>query len=192
MSAGPISGLNGPAWGLSQRGIRKSTLLTPERGCSATRIRGGPLDRRELVPRGYACLGGPSAAGAGGRGLDAGGSAADRDSSVGISGERRDQPALTLIATVTSIVDTSTALWGSVTFEDAGAPIEGCASMAVTPNGQSATVACTTSFAASTASLTAVFSPTGGSILMGSASPADTRSRSDPTRPRPCSTRPLR
>ena len=46
--------------------------------------------------------------------------------------------------------------------------------MAVTPNGQSATVACTTSFAASTASLTAVFSPTGGSILMGSASPGDT------------------
>jgi hypothetical protein len=46
--------------------------------------------------------------------------------------------------------------------------------MAVTPNGQSATVACTTSFAASTASLTAVFSPTAGSILAGSVSPGDT------------------
>jgi hypothetical protein len=83
-----------------------------------------------------------------------------------------NQP-VTLIATVTSIVTTSTALWGTVTFEDGSAPIEGCADMAVTPSGQSATVACSTSFAASTAHLTAVFSPTAGSILAGSASPGE-------------------
>jgi len=81
---------------------------------------------------------------------------------------------VTLIATVTSLVDTSTALWGTVTFEDAGTAIAGCTNMSVTPSGQSATVACSTSFAASTATLSAVFSPTAGSILAGSASPADT------------------
>lgn len=84
-----------------------------------------------------------------------------------------NQP-VTLIATVTSIVSTSTALLGTVTFEDGGAPIEGCADLAVTPNGQSATVACSTSFAASTASLSAAFSPTAGSILAGSVSPGET------------------
>ena len=80
---------------------------------------------------------------------------------------------VTLIATVTSSAHSSTALWGAVTFEDGGATISGCGNMAVTPDGQSATVACSTSFAASTARLTATFTPTAGSVLKGSVSPAD-------------------
>jgi hypothetical protein len=80
---------------------------------------------------------------------------------------------VTLIATVTSSSSSSTALWGTVTFADGAAAIHGCVNVAVTPSGQSATVACSTSFAASTAQLTAVFTPTAGSVLKGSASPAD-------------------
>ncbi len=80
---------------------------------------------------------------------------------------------VTLIATVTSSSSSSTALWGTVTFDDGAAAIHGCVNVAVTPSGQSATVACSTSFAASTAQLTAVFTPTAGSVLKGSASPAD-------------------
>jgi hypothetical protein len=80
---------------------------------------------------------------------------------------------VTLIATVTSSSSSSTALWGTVTFDDGAAAINGCVNTAVTPSGQSATVACSTSFAASTAQLTAVFTPTAGSVLKGSASPAD-------------------
>jgi hypothetical protein len=81
---------------------------------------------------------------------------------------------VTLIATVTSSSSSSTALWGTVTFDDGAAAIRGCVNVAVTPSGQSATVACSTSFAASTAQLTAVFTPTAGSVLKGSASPSDT------------------
>jgi hypothetical protein len=80
---------------------------------------------------------------------------------------------VTLIATVTSVTSGSTALWGTVTFENGGGAIPGCMNMPVTPSGQSATVACSTSFAASTAQLTAAFTPTAGSVLKGSASPAD-------------------
>lgn len=80
---------------------------------------------------------------------------------------------VTLIATVSSTVSGLT-VSGTVTFEDNGVPIEGCANMAVAPNGQSATVACSTSLAASTASLTAVFSPAADSILAGSVSPSET------------------
>ena len=81
---------------------------------------------------------------------------------------------VTVIATVTSIVSFSSGSWGTVTFEDSGAPIQGCANMAVAPNGQSASVACSTSFPASTASLTAVFSPAADSVLAGSVSPSET------------------
>ena len=80
---------------------------------------------------------------------------------------------VTLIATVTSVTSGSTALWGAVTFEDSGGAIGGCANMPVVPSGPSATVACSTSFAASAAQLTAVFTPTTGSVLRGSVSPAD-------------------
>jgi hypothetical protein len=80
---------------------------------------------------------------------------------------------VTLIATVTSVTSGSTALWGAVAFEDNGEPISGCINMPVTPSGQSATVACSTSFAASSARLTAVFTPSAGSVLRGSVSPID-------------------
>jgi len=80
---------------------------------------------------------------------------------------------VTLIATVTSRASSSTALWGAVTFEDAGATISGCANLPVKPSGQSATVACSTSFAASPAQLTAAFTPTYGSVLQGSVSPTN-------------------
>jgi hypothetical protein len=80
---------------------------------------------------------------------------------------------VTLIATVTSSSSSSTALWGTVTFNDGAAAIRGCVNVAVTPSGQSATVACSTSFAASTAQLTAAFTPTAGSVLKGSTSPVD-------------------
>ena len=79
---------------------------------------------------------------------------------------------VTLIATV-NVGTSSTALWGNVTFENGGAAIRGCANMPAAPSGTSATVACSTSFAASTAQLSAVFTPTSGSILKGSASPSE-------------------
>jgi hypothetical protein len=78
---------------------------------------------------------------------------------------------VTLIATVTAGTS-STALWGTVTFESGGAAISGCANLPAVPSGRSATVACSTSFAASTAQLSAVFTPAAGSILKGSSSPA--------------------
>jgi hypothetical protein len=77
---------------------------------------------------------------------------------------------VTVIATVTAGTS-STALWGTVTFENGGAAIGGCASMPAVPSGRSATVACSTSFAASTAQLSAEFTPASGSILKGSSSP---------------------
>ena len=77
---------------------------------------------------------------------------------------------VTLIATVTAGTS-STALWGTVTFANGGTAIPGCSSMPAAPSGRSATVACSTSFAASTAHLTAVFNPASGSILKGSGSP---------------------
>jgi hypothetical protein len=76
---------------------------------------------------------------------------------------------VTLIATVTAGT-TSTALWGTVTFDDDGAAIGGCGNLRVAASGQSATVACSTSFAASTAHLSAVFTPTTGSVLKASVS----------------------
>jgi large repetitive protein len=77
---------------------------------------------------------------------------------------------VTLIATVTAGTS-STALWGTVTFENRGGAIGGCANLPAVPSGRSATVACSTSFAASTAQLSAVFAPASGSILQGSSSP---------------------
>jgi hypothetical protein len=77
---------------------------------------------------------------------------------------------VTVIATVTAGTS-STALWGTVTFQNGGTAINGCASLPAVPSGRSATVACSTSFPASTAQLSAVFTPAGGSILKGSSSP---------------------
>jgi Bacterial Ig-like domain (group 3) len=78
---------------------------------------------------------------------------------------------VTLIATVTAGTS-STALWGNVTFENGGAAIGGCANLALAPSGLSATVACSTSFPASSAQLTAAFTPTTGSILKASSGAA--------------------
>ena len=80
---------------------------------------------------------------------------------------------VTLIATVTSSTSSSTALWGAVTFDSGGAAIGGCANMPLTPSGQSATVACTTSFTASSPQLAAIFTPAAGSILKASVSPVN-------------------
>jgi hypothetical protein len=77
---------------------------------------------------------------------------------------------VTLVATVTTGAS-STARWGTITFENGGAAIGGCANVPAAPSGRSATVACSTSFAASTAQLSAVFAPASGSILQGSSSP---------------------
>jgi hypothetical protein len=77
---------------------------------------------------------------------------------------------VTLVATVTTAAS-STARWGTVTFENGAGAIGGCANMPAAPSGRSATVACSTSFAASTAQLSAVFIPASGSILQGSSSP---------------------
>jgi Bacterial Ig-like domain (group 3) len=80
---------------------------------------------------------------------------------------------VTLVATVTSGSASSTALWGTVMFTNGGATIGGCANLPVKPSGQSATVACSASFAASTVQLIATFTPTAGSVLKGSVSPVD-------------------
>jgi hypothetical protein len=77
---------------------------------------------------------------------------------------------VTMIATVTAGTS-STALWGTITFENGGTAIRGCGNMLAVPSSTSATVACSTSFGASTAQLTAVFTPTSGSILKASVSP---------------------
>jgi hypothetical protein len=80
---------------------------------------------------------------------------------------------LTLIATVTSSVSAG-APSGAVSFNNGGKEIRGCANVSVTPTGQSVTVVCRTSFAASTALLTAVFTPTAGSNVTGSTSDIST------------------
>ena len=80
---------------------------------------------------------------------------------------------VTLIATVTAGAS-STALWGNVSFENGGAAIAGCTNLAVAPSGQSATVACSASFPASGAQLSAVFTPATGSILKASSGAAGT------------------
>jgi Bacterial Ig-like domain (group 3) len=77
-----------------------------------------------------------------------------------------------LIATVTSS-DGAHPPSGSVTFKNGGAGISGCTNVPVAPSGQSVTVNCKTSFGAQNANLTAVFTPSAGSILTASASPAD-------------------
>ena len=80
---------------------------------------------------------------------------------------------VTLIATVTSS-SPATAPSGTLTFQNSGAPIGGCQAEPVQPKGQSVTVTCQTSFAASTAQLTAVFTPATGSVAGGSTSAPET------------------
>jgi Bacterial Ig-like domain (group 3) len=79
-----------------------------------------------------------------------------------------NQP-VTLFATVTtanSAADPS----GTLTFENGSNPISGCAGESIAPTGQTVTVTCQTSFAASSARLTAVFTSGPHSGVTSSAS----------------------
>jgi hypothetical protein len=80
---------------------------------------------------------------------------------------------VTLIATVTSSSGVSFPS-GTVTFENRGVAIGGCAKESVQPTDQSVTVTCQASFAASTSpeQLTAVFTPSAGASVGGSTGPA--------------------
>jgi Bacterial Ig-like domain (group 3) len=78
--------------------------------------------------------------------------------------------AVTLVAVVTSS-DSAAAPAGAVTFRNGGSAIAGCANEPAESAGQSVVVTCQTWFAASTAQLSAVFSPSAGSTITGSTSP---------------------
>jgi hypothetical protein len=77
----------------------------------------------------------------------------------------------TLVATVTSATGQAPPA-GAITFEQAGAPIPGCVSIATRPLGASATIACQTTFSGSTSTLSAVFTPNPGAQVTGSNSSA--------------------
>jgi hypothetical protein len=80
---------------------------------------------------------------------------------------------VTLIATITSS-SANASVSGSVSFRTASGPITDCGAVAAKATGQSATVTCQTSFATGTTHVTAAFSAAGGSLLVGSSSPAST------------------
>jgi Big-like domain-containing protein len=82
-----------------------------------------------------------------------------------------NQP-VTLTATVTADAD-GAAPSGTVTFQNQGKPISGCAGETAAASGQSATAQCTASFGAPRAQLTAVFTSTSGPGS-GATSPAVT------------------
>jgi Invasin, domain 3/Bacterial Ig-like domain (group 3) len=78
-----------------------------------------------------------------------------------------------LFSTVTSLAQDVVPPSGTVEFENGGTPISGCGAVQIpVQSTASATVSCAASFAApsSPARLTAVFNPTPGSLLLGSAS----------------------
>lgn len=79
---------------------------------------------------------------------------------------------VTLTATVTSAIGAPFPA-GTVAFENGGATIAACGDVPVSASAQSVTVQCSTAFAATTAQLTAVFTPTEGSFLLGSESPIE-------------------
>jgi hypothetical protein len=77
---------------------------------------------------------------------------------------------VTLTATVSSGTSTVPPN-GSLSFTNNGAPIKGCGNLSMQPRGQTGTMTCQTSFVASTANVTAVYSPPSGSLATGSNSP---------------------
>jgi hypothetical protein len=77
----------------------------------------------------------------------------------------------TLVATVTSATGQAPPA-GAITFEQAGAPIPGCVSIATRPLGASATIACQTTFSGASSTLSAVFTPSPGAQVTGSNSSA--------------------
>jgi hypothetical protein len=84
------------------------------------------------------------------------------------------QPAVTnqtetLVASVTSGAG-SVRPSGTLAFLNGGAPISGCDHVPVSPTGQTVTIICQTTFGASVAQLSAVFAPSTGSAVAGSAS----------------------
>jgi hypothetical protein len=81
--------------------------------------------------------------------------------------------ATSLVATVSSN-SAGTAPAGSVQFVNQGKPISGCGAVPAQPSGQNATVVCQTSFGAGSAQLTAIFTPTTGSLVLGSSSSGQT------------------
>jgi hypothetical protein len=76
---------------------------------------------------------------------------------------------VTLIGTVSANSPTARPS-GMLTFENYGVPIGGCQDESILPTGQTVTVTCDTSFAAATQELSAVFTPSAGSTVGGSAS----------------------
>ena len=78
----------------------------------------------------------------------------------------------TMVATVTSGVG-SVSPSGTLAFLNGGSPISGCDPVPVSPTGQTVTVVCQTTFAASVAQLSAVFTPTPGAAVAGSGSAVD-------------------
>jgi hypothetical protein len=79
---------------------------------------------------------------------------------------------VTLFATVTSS-NSGAPPSGTITLKNGATSISGCANQPIVPTGQSVTVTCQTSFAASTAQLTAVFAPSANSNMTPSASTTD-------------------
>jgi Bacterial Ig-like domain (group 3) len=77
---------------------------------------------------------------------------------------------VTLVATVTSSSGNASPS-GSITFKAGNSAIGGCANEPVSSSGQSATVTCQTIFAAGTDTVSAVYVPAGGSLVIGSSSP---------------------
>jgi hypothetical protein len=80
---------------------------------------------------------------------------------------------VTLVATVNSSSGNADPS-GSVTFFNGFTPIHGCTNQNFKATSPSITLICQASFAAGTASLTAVYTPTAGSPIQGSASPLST------------------
>ena len=77
----------------------------------------------------------------------------------------------TLVATVTSVIVQAPPT-GTITFEQAGTAIPGCVSIPTAPAGASATVTCQVTFAGSSSTLSAVFTPAPGAQVTGSDSSA--------------------
>jgi hypothetical protein len=93
-------------------------------------------------------------------------------SSVSLASSKT-KPVVNETVTLTATVNSETAgaqPSGSMTFVNGSTAIPGCTNLPVNAGGQSATVTCATSFAAPDAQLTAVFTPTSSSHLLGSAS----------------------
>ncbi len=87
------------------------------------------------------------------------------------------QPAITnqtetIAATVTAGVG-SVSPSGTLAFLTGGTPISGCDAVPVSATGQTVTIVCQTTFGASVKQLSAVFTPTPGSAVAGSASAVD-------------------